>query len=196
MEKVISRRDRKKTQVLNTLVDIAMELFVNKGFEETTIADITKSVDIGTGTFYNYFNSKEDILKYVLAQNLDQAKRSLETLNKSTIHPQEKISQILVILGKIFEDNRQLFRLCNNHLGLKQAPHDTQFKDILVNIIDEGQKNGDFRKTIPIEMVTETFMGLIKSAVASRSQLPFMDNLNYKLDLFLGGLAEKHDKII
>lgn len=194
MENIISRRDRKKTQVLNTLVDIAMELFLNKGFEETTIADITKSVDIGTGTFYNYFQSKEDILKYVLAQSLDQAKESLENLSKSTIQPQEKISQILVTLGKIFEDNRQLFSLCINHLGLKQPPHGTQFKDILISIIDEGQKNGDFRKTIPIEMVTETFMGLIKSAIASRSKIPFMDNLNYKLDLFLGGLAEKNSK--
>lgn len=194
MENVISRRDRKKIQVLNTLVDNAMELFLNKGFAETTIADITKSADLGTGTFYNYFHSKEDILKYVLAQKFDQTKNSLEKLEKSTILPQEKISRILVILGKIYEDNRQLFGLCINHLGLKQPPHGTQFKDILVSIIDEGQKNGDFRKTIPIEMVIETFMGLIKSAVTSHSKIPFMENLNYKLDLFLDGLTEKNNK--
>lgn len=191
MENVISRRDRKKTQVLNNLVDIAMDLFTNKGFEETTIADITKSADIGTGTFYNYFNSKEDILKYVLAQKFDQAKNSIEKISKSTIRPQEKISQILVTLGKIYKDNWQLFSLCINHLGLKQPPHGTEFKDILVSIIDEGQKNGDFIKTIPIEMITETFMGLIKSAVTSHSKIPFEENLNYKLNLFLGGLTEK-----
>ncbi|MCC5468004.1 TetR/AcrR family transcriptional regulator [Pelosinus baikalensis] len=193
MENVISRRDRKKVQILNTLVDISMELFVAKGFEETTIADIMKSADLGTGTFYNYFQSKEDVLKYVLTQKFDQAKNSLERLIKSTISPQEKISQILVILGRIYEDNRQLFGLIN-HLGPNQPPHGPEFKDILVSIIDEGQKNGDFRKTIPIEIVIETFMGLIKSAATSHSKIPFMENLNYKLDLFLNGLTEKNNK--
>ncbi|MCW2279434.1 TetR/AcrR family transcriptional regulator [Heliophilum fasciatum] len=192
MENVMSRRDRKKIQVLNTLVDFAMKLFINKGFEETTIADITKSADLGTGTFYNYFHSKEDILKYVLVQKFDHSKNSLEKIEKSTITPQEKIRQILITLAKIYEDNLQLFGLCINHLGLKQPPHGTQFKDILVSIIDEGQKSGDFRKNIPIEMVIETFMGLIKSALSSHSKISFMENLNYKLDLFLGGLTERN----
>ena len=194
MENAISRRDRKKIQILNTLVDIAINLFVNKGFEETTIAEITKSADLGTGTFYNYSHSKEDIIQYVLTKKVSQAENSLEKLNKSTISSQEKISQILVTLGRIYEDNRQLFDLCINHLGLKQPPHGPRFKEILVNIIDEGQKNGDFKKTIPIEIVTETFMGLIKSTAVSRSKISFMENLNYKLELFLNGLAGKNNK--
>lgn len=194
MENAISRRDRKKIQILNTLVTIAMELFASKGFGETTIADITKSADIGTGTFYNYFHSKEDIIQYVLTQKLSQAENSLEKLSKSTISPREKLLQILVLLGEIYENNRQLFDLCVNHLGLKQPPHGPQFKGILIGIIEEGQKTGDFRKTIPIEMVIEIFMGLIKSATTSHSNISFMENLNYKIDLFLNGLTEKKNK--
>ena len=57
MEKEISRRDRKKRQVLTTLVDVTMKLFIEKGFAETTIAEIASAADIGTGTFYNYFHS-------------------------------------------------------------------------------------------------------------------------------------------
>ena len=193
MNNVINRRDRKKIQILNTLVTSAMELFVSKGFEETTIADITKSADLGIGTFYNYFHSKEDIIHHVLTQKLDQAENSLEKLNKSTIPSQEKISQILVILGKIYEDNRQLFDLCINHLRLQQPPHGPQFKDILVSIIHEGQKNGDFRKTIPIEIIIEMFMGLVKSAAISHSKIPFMENLTYKLDLFFNGITENNN---
>lgn len=191
MEKEISRRDRKKLQVLNTLVDVTMKLFVEKGFEETTISEIATTADIGTGTFYNYFHSKEDLLKYVLAKKLDQTKDSLEALNHSSMSPPEKIAQILLTIGNIFKENQQLFNLCTRHLSLMGPPHGTEFRDILVNMIHEGQKNGDFRNDIPIEMITELFMGLIKSAITSHSKLPFEANLSCKLSLFMDGLLKK-----
>lgn len=191
MEKELSRRDRKKIQVLNTLVEVTMKLFVEKGFEETTIAEIAIAADIGTGTFYNYFHSKEDLLKYVLARKLDETKDSLEKLNHSSMSPPEKISQILLTIGNVFKENQQLFNLCTHHLALMGPPHGTEFKDILVNMIAEGQKNGDFRADVPIEMITELFMGLIKSAITSHSKIPFEENLNYKLNLFMNGLMTK-----
>lgn len=78
------------------------------------------------------------------------------------------------------------------HLALKQPPHGTQFKDILVSVIQEGQKNGEFREDIPIEIMTEMFMGMIKSALTSHSKIPFQENLNYKVILFLNGLSENN----
>lgn len=191
MEKEISRRDRKKLQVLNTLVEVTMKLFIEKGFEETTISEIVTTADIGTGTFYNYFRSKEDLLKYVLAKKLDQTKDSLEALNHSSMSPPEKIAQILLTIGNIFKENQQLFNLCNRHLSLMGPPHGTEFRDILVNMIQEGQKNGDFRNDVPIEMITELFMGLIKSAITSHSKISFEENLNYKLSLFMDGLLTR-----
>jgi len=191
MEKEISRRDRKKRQVLTTLVDVTMKLFMEKGFSETTIAEIASAADIGTGTFYNYFHSKEDVLRYVLTKNLDETKDSLEELIRSSMSPPEKISQILLTIGKIFKENQQLFNLCNRHLSLMGPPHGTEFKDILVTMIQEGRINGDFRNDIPIEMITELFMGLIKSAITSHSKIPFEENLNYKLKLFMDGLLTK-----
>ncbi|UYO63253.1 TetR/AcrR family transcriptional regulator [Acetobacterium wieringae] len=191
MEKEISRRDRKKRQVLTTLVDVTMKLFMEKGFSETTIAEIASAADIGTGTFYNYFHSKEDVLRYVLTKNLDETKDSLEELIRSSMSPPEKISQILLTIGKIFKENQQLFNLCNRHLSLMGPPHGTEFKDILVAMIQEGRINGDFRNDIPIEMITELFMGLIKSALTSHSKIPFEENLNYKLKLFMDGLLTK-----
>lgn len=191
MEKEISRRDRKKRQVLTTLVDVTMKLFMKKGFSETTIAEIASAADIGTGTFYNYFHSKEDVLRYVLTKNLDETKDSLEELIRSSMSPPEKISQILLTIGKIFKENQQLFNLCNRHLSLMGPPHGTEFKDILVTMIQEGRINGDFRNDVPIEMITELFMGLIKSAITSHSKIPFEENLNYKLKLFMDGLLTK-----
>lgn len=191
MENKINRRERKKYQVLSTLVDVAMRLFQEKGFDETTIAEITGTADVATGTFYNYFQSKEDLLRYVLAQKIDKAKISIKELSKSSSTPREKISQMLLIAGKMHENDKQFFNFCTNHLVLKQPPHDSLFKDILVDIIQEGQKKEDFRQDFPVEVVTEMFVGLMTSSINSRSQIPLMENLNYKLALFLDGLSNK-----
>ena len=56
------RRDRKRSQTRDALADAALRLFAEKGYENTTIEDITDVVDVSSRTFYQYFPSKEDVL--------------------------------------------------------------------------------------------------------------------------------------
>lgn len=57
-----SLRDRKRARNRQALVDAALELFERDGYEQTTIADIAASAEVGARTFFNYFASKEDLL--------------------------------------------------------------------------------------------------------------------------------------
>lgn len=57
-----TRRERQSTERRERLFRAAMELFARKGFAETTVEDITNAADLGKGTFFNYFPSKEHIL--------------------------------------------------------------------------------------------------------------------------------------
>ncbi|MCE5287470.1 MAG: TetR/AcrR family transcriptional regulator, partial [Pelosinus sp.] len=60
----MTRRERKKLQAKQTIISAAISLFQRKGFGDTTIADIMNEADFGIGTFYNYFQAKEEILKF------------------------------------------------------------------------------------------------------------------------------------
>ncbi len=55
-------RDRKRERTRRALLEAAVELFENRGYEETTVADIAATADVGTRTFFNYFASKEELL--------------------------------------------------------------------------------------------------------------------------------------
>src|SRR5213079_1266459 len=57
-----SRRERRSADIRERLFRSALHLFAQKGFAETTVEDITEAADVGKGTFFNYFPSKDHIL--------------------------------------------------------------------------------------------------------------------------------------
>ncbi len=61
-----SRTERKRARNREALIVAARRLFVDDGFEATTIAHIAEAADLGFGTFYRYFSDKEAILDAVI----------------------------------------------------------------------------------------------------------------------------------
>jgi AcrR family transcriptional regulator len=62
LEKKPSRSTRRRERSRAALIDAARETMSVKGVDATTIADITEAADLGFGTFYNHFKSKDEIV--------------------------------------------------------------------------------------------------------------------------------------
>jgi len=62
-----SRRERKKSAVRFQIIAAAIELFSRNGIENVTVEQIAEAADIGKGTVYNYFETKEDIVVAFMA---------------------------------------------------------------------------------------------------------------------------------
>jgi AcrR family transcriptional regulator len=65
-------RERKKRKRRETIIKVALELFVERGYEETTIAEIADAAEISPRTIFAYFPSKEDILFYDMPEMLER----------------------------------------------------------------------------------------------------------------------------
>ncbi len=66
MVKIIMEHDER----VNDIVEKAEKLFAKKGYDNTSIADIIKKVKIAKGTFYHYFNSKDELLDKIVEKML------------------------------------------------------------------------------------------------------------------------------
>ena len=66
---------------------VARELFVKKGYEQTSINDILKIVDIAKGTFYYYFTSKEEVLGAIILDIVEEGARRAEKILKDKSIP-------------------------------------------------------------------------------------------------------------
>lgn len=84
-----SRNDRRKIQTRARLIDAARRVMGEKGIEATTIRDITDAADVGFGSFYNYFESKEGIVAGAVRDILTQFGETIDAFNEQLDDPLE-----------------------------------------------------------------------------------------------------------
>jgi len=66
-------RDRKRQRTRQALIGAAMRLFKDKGYEQTTVAEIAAAAEVSTKTFFNHFASKDEVLFPHLSARIDDA---------------------------------------------------------------------------------------------------------------------------
>lgn len=74
----INRRERHRAEMRERIYRAALQLFAERGYLETTVEDITEAADVGKGTFFNYFPTKEHVLAHYGEERLQEIERSLE----------------------------------------------------------------------------------------------------------------------
>jgi AcrR family transcriptional regulator len=72
-------RERKKQQTRDTIARVAVQLFAERGYDQTTLAEIADAADVSTRTIFAYYQSKEDILFCDLPELVEQLKHTLDT---------------------------------------------------------------------------------------------------------------------
>ena len=84
-------RDRKRQRTRQALISAAMRLFAEKGYEQTTVAEIAASAEVSTKTFFNHFASKDEVLFPHLSARIEDAVALIEQPK-----PGEKMSDVLM----------------------------------------------------------------------------------------------------
>jgi AcrR family transcriptional regulator len=76
--RAMGRRERRAAETRIRLFRCALRLFAEHGFPNVTVEDITEAADVGKGTFFNYFESKDHILGVMAEIQLGKVREALQ----------------------------------------------------------------------------------------------------------------------
>jgi AcrR family transcriptional regulator len=149
------RRARRSAEIRERLFRAALDLFAAKGFAETTVEDITEAADVGKGTFFNYFPSKDHILLAFGEMQLARLEAAIEEARRKN----EPMPQFLRSLGARMTQEptrnpaiiRTLLQAFLSTTPVRQAMLDMQkrVQALHAQIMQLGQERGEIRKDLP-----------------------------------------------
>jgi AcrR family transcriptional regulator len=83
--------DRDRERIHSQLVEAGRDLFTQFGFERTRISDLTEAVGIGTSTFYQFFDSKEELYVKVLLVERQELEAKIGEAVKTGETPRDEV---------------------------------------------------------------------------------------------------------
>lgn len=104
-------REIKKEAKKERLLAESITLFLRKGFEQTSVEDITTSAGVAKGTFYNFFSKKEDVLLYYLDTELLKSRHEIDCKLSPTATIIDRLELLIFTYLKYIFRNRDFARI-------------------------------------------------------------------------------------
>ena len=152
------------------ILECALDLFVEKGYVNTPVRDIIDMSGYGTGTFYKYFNNKEDLLKTLLTDFLEQIIDSVNNYFKEEDNLYLRFIETKRVMLNVFIENNKLSEIFSRAPGISDAideclnEFDNKFLQFTSKNIQFGIDQGIFRD-LPVLPMASATLAMIKYAV-------------------------------
>jgi AcrR family transcriptional regulator len=190
-------RERKKQQTRDTIAQAALRLFAERGYDETTLADIAEAANVAPRTIFAYFESKEDILLCGERSFLDDLKRRLDErpAGRTTV---DALRAFLSEIPPQDEDDllRKKVMSDNPELQMKAHAGHTRLEPMLAESIakDLGAQPDDLQPMLAAASVTAAFISVRDRIFAAEeggepmTHEQAMATLDQVLEFLRGGL--------
>ena len=197
----ISRKEREYLAHREEILSAAEKVFAAKGFFPTTMSDIAREAEFGTGTLYKYFKSKEELYFTLIDEKVEEINRLVKDELSRKTSAVERIKKVLELQFEFFERNRDFFRIyisernrfewtVKDDLGKGLHEKMVTYIHILAGVMRQGIKGGEFKSMNPMDLA-HTLVGIVNSFVfewmISHEPYPLISKLDTVLKIFLGG---------
>lgn len=196
----MNRRERKKEETRENIIDCAVNLFREKGFQETSMEEIAEKSDVSKGTLYNYFSDKESILVGYFQIIIAGYGKKMKDKFIESKDIKITLNSLLDLISGIFKDDHQLASIYfkyRSHTRLDFNQDSSQRSGIekwVLEVIERAQQEGQLRSDMPAMVLTRTFQFLAMSFFISSiyNEEPFeVDVIKDQLiALFLNGAKQ------
>lgn len=152
--KAMGRRERRAAETRVRLFRTAMELFAKRGFGDVTVEDITEAADVGKGTFFNYFQSKDHVFGVMAEIQLGKVREALahaQTGKESTEATLRRLfSRIAEEPGRSADLTRALISSVSASDKVRGIMSDrmAEGRQMLARVLELGQERGEVSRDL------------------------------------------------
>jgi AcrR family transcriptional regulator len=195
-----SRRARRSAELRERLFRSALHLFAQKGFAETTVEDITEAADVGKGTFFNYFPSKDHILLAFSDMQLAKLEQSVNGLRTSQQSLPEFMRGLVLRMSEEPLRNPGMIRalllgyLSSNPVREAMINKQNRAHALHKQMVEIGQERGEIRKDLPAAEIAHVFRQTILGTLLIWSVMgdaSLRDRIDSALQMIWTGIAPK-----
>ncbi|MDD5778333.1 MAG: TetR/AcrR family transcriptional regulator, partial [Candidatus Thermoplasmatota archaeon] len=155
----MARSVKKPGERRQEFIRAAETLFMEKGYQNTSVSHIVNRVGVAHGLFYYYFDSKEALLDVIVEDMLHQSEEELQRISRAPGTALEKLHQFMHYMFTMKKDKVYLVGYLQReknvllyHRWMKQAVH--RLSPLLASIVQQGVEEGTFDAPHPGIAVT------------------------------------------
>jgi AcrR family transcriptional regulator len=159
-----TRRERRRVEVRDRIVETAFSLFENQGYEATTVTEIAQRADIAYGTFFNHFPTKLDLLREVTGLALGTLFEKIEHVSNGTPAFAARLVDLFETTAESAEEmGPQTRELLNAMLTLSlpetYVTDDQRIRLAFGTFLQEGLAAGAVRDDTDLDTLTDVVVG-------------------------------------
>lgn len=169
----LTRRERRKQEVRGRITEAALSLFAEQGCDVTTVEEICEQADVARKTFYNYYPSKQELIR-----ELSEALLYDETLNLVDLviekfdSTRERIRYFCEHMAQNLASSEELERSLIQQTMMTLANEDSKagkqlglLNEAFIRLVAEGRKLGDVSTQYSVDFLGEMAVGTMNAVV-------------------------------
>lgn len=178
------------------ILQAAAELFTERDFHQVLMDDVAERADVGKGTVYRYFPTKEDLYFATIFEGWDRLGKELEAVLQQHGPLQDTLEHVTRQVLSYFWHRRQfvtlVHRLESNLEGEEQADWQRR-RNIIVGVFVDILNKGVAAQALSsgqLRLITEMYLGMLRSIILYREDHDTPDTMApLAVQLFLDGLS-------
>ena len=192
----MSLREKKKIETRNKIFEVAGRLFKEKGFENATVDEITREAEIGKGTFFNYYPTKEALLVDFVKQKEELVYDLVRNELKKNTSIQNRIKKVLVLVARSNEKDKELTKLFVfehlRHYGYEERKS-RSLNNLICDLLEKGAEKGEVKKSFDrksaADILAATYFHSLMEWLWSNTDLSFSEDISRKIDMIFDGIG-------
>lgn len=174
----------KKTK--RKIFETSMRLFSEKGYDATSIEEITATVGVAKGTLYYHFSSKEEIFNFLVEEGMKLLKNSIEIKTSKCNNTIDKLKAVVLIQLKGIKKYENILTIVmsqvwgNEPRNVLCKEKVIEYINVIEKIIEEGFEKGDIKRCDSGVLACQIFSLTCSTLIYRRKTEEFDINMLYE----------------